>query len=120
MRDIHSWFGWVVVGSNAFVGAWFTAAHRFEVLRVRAMWWVLIAAEVTVFLQVGMGAYLVGGQNLKASNFHMLYGFSGLFTIGILYSYRQQMEKHKYLLYGGGSLFLMGLALRALTIHAHV
>lgn len=121
MRDVHQTFAWVVVGANAFVGVWCLAAHRVEVLRVRALWWFVIAAELTVFAQVVMGVAVmngVGGAPVKASNFHMLYGFSGLFAVGILYSYRSQLAHLRYLLYGGGSLFIMGLALRAITIHA--
>jgi hypothetical protein len=46
----------------------------------------------------------------------MFYGFVALITVGIVYSYRQQMAQWKYLLYGLGGLFLMGLALRAISI----
>ena len=36
--------------------------------------------------------------------------------MGIIYSYRQQMEKQRYLLYGLGSLFIMGLGIRAMLV----
>ena len=45
---------------------------------------------------------------------HMLYEFSGIVAIGIVYSYGLQLKGRRYLIYGVGSLFLMGLALRAL------
>jgi hypothetical protein len=44
----------------------------------------------------------------------MLYEFSGIVAIGIVYSYGLQLKGRRYLIYGVGSLFLMGLALRAL------
>ena len=48
----------------------------------------------------------------------MFYGFVAIITVGLIYSYRQQMEKQKYLLYGLGGLFLMGLAIRAMLVGA--
>ena len=46
----------------------------------------------------------------------MFYGFIALVGVGLLYSYRHQLAEYRYLLYGGGGLFLMGLAIRAMTI----
>jgi hypothetical protein len=46
----------------------------------------------------------------------MFYGFVLLATIGIIYSYRQQLRHRLYLLYGFGGLFLMGLGIRALQV----
>jgi hypothetical protein len=47
----------------------------------------------------------------------MFYGFVAIITVGILYSYRQQLRRHLYLLYGFGGVFLMGLAIRAMVLH---
>ena len=87
-------------------------------LRVRALWWFVIAAELTIFVQVGLGVGMVAGQGLKAPKFHMFYGFVAIIAIGILYAYRAQMERYRYLLYGGGSLFIMGLGIRAMIVGA--
>ncbi|MFM2182113.1 MAG: hypothetical protein RJB61_407, partial [Actinomycetota bacterium] len=48
--------------------------------------------------------------------FHAFYGFVGLIAISIIYSYRAQMRHRLYLLYGLGSLFVMGLGIRALLV----
>ena len=48
----------------------------------------------------------------------MFYGFVAIIAIGILYAYRAQMERYRYLLYGGGSLFIMGLGIRAMIVGA--
>ena len=40
----------------------------------------------------------------------------GIITVGILYSYRQQLRHRVYLLYGLGGLFLMGLGIRAVLV----
>ncbi|MEO7398063.1 MAG: hypothetical protein ABIW84_05820 [Ilumatobacteraceae bacterium] len=48
--------------------------------------------------------------------FHAFYGFVAIITIAIVYSYRSQLKGKMYLLYGGGSLFLMGLCIRAMSL----
>ena len=75
-----------------------------------------MVAELTVFVQVGLGVYLVAGEGIEAQQFHMFYGFVAIIAVGLIYSYRNQLEEHRYLLYGGGGLFLMGLGIRALLV----
>ena len=112
--DIHQSFAWFVVISNAIAGLWALGAHRWTALRTRALWWFTIAAEVSIFIQVVLGVAMVAGQGRQAPKFHMFYGFVAIITVALIYSYRQQMEKHKYLLYGVGGLFMMGLGIRAM------
>ena len=47
------------------------------------------------------------------------YGFSAIVAVAILYSYRGSpfIKDKQYLLYGLGSLFIMGLGIRALYLH---
>src|SRR5690606_3499756 len=52
----------------------------------------------------------------EVPDFHAFYGFVALASVGIIYSYRQQLAARRYLLYGLGGLFLMGLAIRAMVI----
>jgi hypothetical protein len=114
--DYHESFSWFVIISNGLAGLWALGAHWFEPLRTRALWWFVVVAELTIFVQVAMGVGLVAGQGFEAPKFHMFYGFVAIITFGLIYSYRQQMEKHKYLLYGLGGLFLMGLGIRAMLV----
>jgi hypothetical protein len=116
LLDLHESFSWFVVVSNAIVGLWALGAHWLPALRTRAMWWFVILAELSVFAQVAMGVGMVAGQGIEAPKFHMFYGFVAIIAIGIIYSYRQQMEKWLYLLYGLGSLFIMGLGIRAMIV----
>lgn len=120
LLDLHQSWSWFVIFANALAGCWALAAHRWTALRTRALWWFIVAAEVTVFVQVAMGVGMVAGQGLVAPKFHMFYGFVAIIAIGLIYSYRQQMEKHKYLLYGFGSLFIMGLGIRAMLVATQV
>ncbi len=116
LRDVHQGFAWFVIIGNALAGVWCLAAEKVEALRTRALWWFVIAAELTIFVQVTLGVILVAGQKIQAPKFHMFYGFVAIIAIGIIYSYRAQMERYRYLLYGFGSLFIMGLGIRAMIV----
>jgi predicted transporter len=116
LRDLHADFAWVVVGTNAAVGGWALAAHWLHRLRSPLLWWATIVAELTIVLQVVLGVALVTVDDQDVAQFHAFYGFVALAAIGIVYSYRHQLREHLYVLYGLGGLFLMGLALRAITI----
>ncbi len=114
LLEIHTTWAWFVVISNGLAGAWALAANWIGSLRTRALWWFTAVAELTVFVQVILGVSLVAGQGMQAPKFHMFYGFVAIIAVALIYSYRQQMAKHVYLLYGFGGLFLMGLAIRAM------
>ena len=114
LLEVHEGWAWFVIIGNALAGAWVLAANWLEPLRTRAMWWFVVAAELTIFVQVGLGVAMVAGQGIEAPQFHMFYGFVAIIAVGILYSYRQQLWPHRFLLYGLGSFFLMGLGIRAM------
>ncbi len=116
LLDVHAWVAWVVVVSNALAGLWALAAHWLPAARHRSLWWFTVAAQLTIVAQVIVGVLLVTTEEREAPQFHMFYGFVALASVGIIYSYRQQLAAHKYLLYGLGGLFLMGLAIRAMFI----
>jgi hypothetical protein len=116
LRDTHAWFAWVVVGTNAAAGLWALGAHHDERLRSRWLWRFTAMAQATIFIEVALGVAMIAGQGREVDQFHAFYGFIALAAVGILYSYRQQLAPHRHLLYGFGGLFLMGLALRSITL----
>jgi hypothetical protein len=116
LRQFHDDFAWFVVGANALVGLWALGAHWLVPLRTRWLWWCTAVAEISIFVQVAAGVAIVSSEDRDPPQFHMFYGFVALITVGIVYSYRQQLAQWKYLLYGLGGLFLMGLALRAIVV----
>lgn len=116
LRSVHESFSWVMVLGNGLAGIWALAAARWTALRTPALWWFTAAAEVAVFVQVGLGVGLVAGQDYEADQFHMFYGFLGIIAVGIIYSYRHQLRHRLYLLYGLGGLFVMGLGIRAMVV----
>ncbi|MEQ1701505.1 MAG: hypothetical protein ABMA25_15460 [Ilumatobacteraceae bacterium] len=117
-RNIHEGWAWVVIIGNGLAGLWAIAANWLTPLRTRALWWFIGAAEFTVFVQVVLGAVMVGKYKVPLPQFHAFYGFVAIIAIAIIYSYRFQMKHRLYLLYGFGSLFVMGLGIRAMLIAA--
>ena len=105
----------MIIG-NGLAGLWSLAAHTVVSLRSRALWWFIGIAEFSVFIQVAFGVALVNKYKLEFPQFHAFYGFVAIIAIAIIYSYRNQLKGKLYLLYGGGSLFLMGLGIRALLV----
>jgi hypothetical protein len=123
VAELHRTFAWVFVLANAAAGAWGVAAHRWEAARSPWLWRFTAVAWLTVAVQVALGSYLVGAEDRTAAELHDLYGYSGIVAIGIVYSYGKQTAGGrsasgvtKELLYGMGSLFIMGLGIRAMTL----
>jgi hypothetical protein len=114
--DIHKSWAWFVIIGNALAGFWALAAHRWPQVRSRALWWYIIVVEAAIFIQVILGVLLVARHKIEAAPFHMFYGFVAIIAVTILYGYRTDkwVKDRVYLMYGFGSLFLMGLGIRAM------
>lgn len=118
LRDLHETFAWVVICSNALLGIWFIAAQHWSVARARWMWWLVVPAQIAVIIQAIIGASLASQPGIVLDDMHALYGFSAIVAVGILYSYRSSpfIKDRQYMLYGVGSLFIMGLGIRNLFL----
>jgi len=116
LRDVHVAGAWIVVVANAIAGSWALGAHRWPALRHRSLWWFTAMAQIAIAVEVVLGVLLVAREDREAPQFHMFYGFVALASVGIIYSYRQQLADRLYLLYGLGGLFLMGLGIRAMVV----
>lgn len=116
LRAAHEGWSWVMIVGNGLAGLWALGAGQWPSLRHRALWWFTAFAQVAVFVQVVLGVVLVAGQGVVVDQFHMFYGFVAIIAVGIIYSYRQQMQHRLYTLYGLGGLFVMGLGIRALLL----
>ena len=114
LREAHAGLAWVVIGGNAVAGAWSLGAHWLEQLRGRALWVFTTVVELLIVVQVALGVAALSSIDTEPDQFHLFYGFVAVATVGIIYSYRSQLAAYRYLLYGGGGLFLMGLGLRSL------
>ena len=114
--ELHEGWAWFVVISNGAAGLWCLAVLVAPKFGGRPMWSFVALAEIALVAQVVLGVLLVSADDREAVEFHMFYGFIALIAIGIIYSYRQQMMHRIHLLYGFGSLFVTGLAIRAMFI----
>ena len=116
MHDVHNALAWALILSNAAVGIWALAAQYVPVLRMRVLWYATVLAQATTIAVAVTGAIIVNQQNIELDSFHALYGFSTIFAVLILYSYRSSpfVADKVHLLYGCGGLFIMGLGLRSL------
>ena len=116
--DWHRAIGWYVIFSNALVGCWCFVAYRWEAARSRLLWWAVGAAQLGSFAIAILGVVLVNRYHVELDQFHALYGFSAIVAIAILYSYRTSpfMRGKEHLLYGFGSLFIMGLGIRSMVL----
>lgn len=116
MRSVHEILGWMLVVANAVVGLWALAAHWRPVLRGKALWVATAVAQVLIFVQVILGVVYQSSSGIEASGIHQFYGFVTLIFVGIIYSYQAQIERWRYLLYGFGGLFIMGMLLRTVFL----
>jgi hypothetical protein len=116
LLDIHREFAWFVVIANAIAGAWALAANWVQPLRKRALWWFTAIAQISIFVQVILGVTVQNVDDIEAPEFHLFYGFVAIIAVAIIYAYRHQLEQHRYLLYGCGGLFLMGLGIRSMLL----
>ena len=116
VQDWHDTFAVVLVVANAVAGVWALAAHRWTWLRGWPLWVTIGLAQATTFVMAITGTILMARDDLEPARLHALYGFSAIIAVGILYSYRSSpfVRGKQYLLYAGGSLFIMGLGLREL------
>jgi len=116
VTSLHEILAWAVIFVGAVAGLWATAGHWVEVVRTPALWVLHNVFHALVATQVALGAINVGFGDVEADQNHMFYGFLTFAGVGIIISYRH-LSDYKYLLFGLGGLFVMGLAIRALLLN---
>ena len=116
LLELHKSSAWIMIIGNAMAGVWALVAHKNVPLRSRALWWFIGLAQFTVFVQVALGVAVVNRDKIEYPAFHAFYGFVAIIAIAIIYSYRAQLKSRVYLLYGFGGLFIMGLGIRAVLV----
>ncbi len=118
LNDVHRWLALFMIGSNAFVGVWALIAQYTPSVRHRVLWWVTAVAQMSTIAVAAVGALIVNRRGVELDSFHALYGFSTIFAVAILYSYRNSpfISDKVHLLYGFGGLFIMGLGIRAMFL----
>ena len=116
LQVLHVALGWTVVVANGLVGLWALVAHWVPAARHQILWWATALAQLLIGVEVVLGVAYLRSSGLEVSGIHQFYGFITLLSVALIYSYRPQVRKWQYLLYGFGGLFIMGLALRTVFI----
>ena len=116
LLEVHTSWSWIMIIGNGLAGLWALVAHKNIALRSRALWWFTGIAQLAVFVQVVLGVAVVNRDKIEYPAFHAFYGFVAIIAIAIIYSYRAQLKTKMYLLYGFGGLFIMGLGIRAMLV----
>ena len=116
LLELHTSSAWIVIIGNEMAGVWALVAHKNVAMRSRALWWFIGLVQFTVFVQVSLGVAAVNRDKIEYPAFHAFYGFVAIIAIAIIYSYRAQLKSRVYLLYGFGGLFIMGLGIRAMLV----
>lgn len=111
--QLHEINSWLLIATNLVAGLWALVAHFRPELRHKALWVLVAVAQILCLTQVVTGVIRLSQMGIRTQDLHMFYGFLCLVCVGILYGYRTQLRDHVYLLYSGGSLFIMGMAIRA-------
>lgn len=114
LLDFHAVWAYVAIVANGLAGIAALVVWRVRRWRGRWVWALTITAQAAMMLQVLVGVMLVASDQYVAPRFHMFYGFVAFLTVGIAYSYRQQMRGRRELFYGLVGLFIMGLGIRAI------
>ena len=118
MGEAHRYTGYALIAVNAAAGLWCLAAYRWGQWRSGAVWIVVIVAQTLAFVQATSGAVLSNQRDIELGDMHALYGFSAIVAVMIMYGYRTSpfLRDKQLVLYGLGSLFIMGLGLRNLLM----
>ncbi len=115
MLGLHQLIAQALILYFALVGIWgvFLGIRKQEMNS--AFRGALTIAVVLAVVQaaVGVGLLLVGGR--PGSDLHFLYGVTIILTVPLVASYIADKKVSRALVYGLASLFMAGLAIRAMT-----
>ena len=114
MGEAHRYTGYALIAVNAAAGLWCLAAYQWGQWKSRPMWIVVVVGQTLAFVQATLGAVLANQRDVELNDMHALYGFSAIVAVMIMYGYRTSpfLRDKQLVLYGLGSLFIMGLGLR--------
>lgn len=116
LRNTHEVVAWLMILLNGASGIWSLQAHRNKQFRIAGLSWVTAIAQTTVIAHLFSGIAAASAENIEVPKFHLLYWSAAVLSVGVIYGYRNQLESRKYLLYGFAGLFLMGLGVRSMVL----
>lgn len=115
IADLHDIVSWVFVISTGAAAVYALAAHSVESLRGRLVWLAIGTAWAVVVLQTALGVILQVQRDISAGQ-HQAYGFVAFGSLSVIFAGRNEMRDRPELLYGLGTLWLMGLGIRSMFL----
>ena len=115
IADLHDIVSWVFVISTGAAAAYALTAHSIESLRGRSVWVAIGVAWTVVVVQTALGVVLQIQRDISAGQ-HQAYGFVAFGSLSLIYAGRNEMRDRPELLYGLGTLWLMGLGIRSMFL----
>jgi hypothetical protein len=113
VRALHSYWAYVVLGSNLIAGVSGLVVWRRKVTPSRAFWIALATAWATIYVQGALGLALF--ERYKPDFKHHFYGFLfAIITLCVL-PVRSEQPRTRLLVFSVASLFIGIVAIRAIT-----
>lgn len=115
IADLHGIVSWLFVITTAAAATYALVAHSVESLRGRPVWIAVGVAWGVVVVQTALGVVVQVQRDISAGQ-HQAYGFVAFMSLSLIYAGRHEMRDRPYLLYGLGTLWLMGLGIRSMFL----
>ena len=120
INSIHSYSGELSAWVCGVSGLMFLIMHfKIKYRNERIGLYLIIGSVMTLLANALIVAYLYS-INEDLGSFHVFYVAVLLFTLTFLYIYKDQMRENYFLYWGLALLYLMGLAIRAITTFGEV
>ena len=117
---IHSYAGLLSAWICGLSGFIFLIMHfKVKFRNEKAGLYMIIGSVISLLINALIVAYLYSA-NENLGSFHVFYVAVVLFTLTFLYIYKDQMREKYFLYWGLALLYLMGLAIRAITTFGEV
>jgi len=120
INSIHSYSGILSAWICGLSGLLFLIMHFKAKYRNELVCFYMIGVSVVSLLTNALIVAYLYSLNQDLGSFHLFYVAVVLFTLTFLYIYKDQMRENYFLYWGLALLYLMGLAVRAITTFGEV
>jgi hypothetical protein len=117
LLDIHGRLAYTALYYTIIMAGWGLWRYFRKQSVEGSYWGALVIAEILYLAQATLGVLmLLGGAVLAGRGIHVLYGAVSVLVIPGVFAYtRGDVERRVQLVYGVSFLFLVGIALRAIS-----
>jgi drug/metabolite transporter (DMT)-like permease len=113
VRAFHANWAYAVVVVNFAAAGWGLLRTRRRPSQARAFWWLAVAGQLAVGVQVILGVAL--HQRTPAPGRHMFYGFVLAIAAVLAHAFRGPDPKRNVIIFSAIALFLGAVGIRTMT-----